>query len=222
MLSKVNFFVSKMHEACKVSERDWYITIFNCDGTLLEFCGRDYIVIKAHCGHAEIKLPPGKYVAVAVWGYFMGADGKYWGNHFTNKAIFQCNSGQHVCCWLYNPSVHECGIIYDTALQDMQGNLNQAEANLHAGGVDPADPRFQQIDEMRQAIDANLPAVQAVRQAADTFFDVFVQNALPPGNDINRDALLGVGVEPDHVEKMSRANSEKIGDEFEVKGIIVS
>ena len=84
MLSKVNFFVSKMHEPCKVSERDWYITIFNCDGTLLEFCGRDYIVIKAPCGHAEIRLPPGKYYAIGCWGYWIRPDGSYWANHLTS------------------------------------------------------------------------------------------------------------------------------------------
>jgi len=219
MLSEVNFFISKMHESCKVSERDWYITIFNCDGSLLEFCTRDFIVIKASCGHATIKLPPGKYMAVAVWGYWQGPDGKYWGNHFTHKSIFQVCCGQHACVWLYNPSVHECGIIYDRALQGMHGNLNQAEANLQAAGVDPADPQFGQINAMRQAIDTNLPAVQAVRQQADQFFDVFVGNALAPGHDINREELLGG--EPEMMDKVSKKNSEKIGDEFEIKGVIV-
>ena len=222
MLSRVNFFISKMHESCKVSERDWYITIFNPDGTLLEFCGRDYIVIKATCGHAEIRLPPGKYFACAVWGYWKGADGKYWGNHFTHKTIFQCDSGRHICCWLYNPSQHECGIIYDYATRDMQGNLGQARANLQAEGVDPADPRFQQIADMEQAINTNLPAVQALREAADNFFDVFVENALLPGNDINRAELLGdAGTDPDHMEKMSKVNSEKVGEDFEIKGVLV-
>lgn len=221
MLCKVNFFISKMHEPCKVSERDWYITIFNPDGTLLEYCGRDYIVIKATCGHASIRLPPGKYSAVAVWGYWKGADGKYWGNHFTHRSIFSCGcccGSGHTTVWLYNPSQHECGIIYDTATQNLGANVDQADANLREAGVDPADPRFQQLADMRQAIDTNLPAVQALREAADTFFDVFVENAIEPGTDINRDELLGgTAVNPDDMAKMVIANTEPIGDEFTLK-----
>ena len=221
MLSKVDFFISKMHESCKVSERDWYITIFNPDGTLLEFCGRDYLVIKAVCGHAEIKIPPGKYFACAVWSYWQGPDGQFWGNHFTHKSIFQCDSGRHQCVWLYNPSQHECGIIYDTATTHMAGNLDQAAADLEAAGVDPADPRFGQINEMRAAIDTNLPAVRALRGAADQFFDVFVGNALEPGTDINREVLLGgTAQDPAMIEKMVEANSEKIPAPFEVKAEI--
>ena len=223
MLSKVNFFVSKMHEPCKVSERDWYITIFNCDGTLLEFCGRDYIVIKAPCGHAEIRLPPGKYYALGVWSYWK-TDSGYWGNHFTSKTIFQVDSGRHICCWLYNPSVHECGIIWQRAGQGMQQNLNAAEADLIAAGVDTGDPRFQQIADMRAALDANLPAVQALNQQLDSFFDVFVENIIEPGMDFRRDELMGIDPDPAMMEDKVMKNSEPVGDDFkltaEIKGTL--
>lgn len=215
MLSKVNFFISKMHEACKVSERDWYITIFNCDGTLLEFDNREYIVIQANGGHGTIKLPPGKYVAVAVWGYWM-QDGKYWGNHFTNKAIFQVCCGEHKCVWLYNPSVHECGIIWDRAVRAMQPNLNQAEADMVAAGVDPADPRMVAINDMRQAINNNLPAVQALKAQVDSFFDVFVGDTLEPGTDINRQELLGETPDPVEMVNLVARNSEKLDEQFKV------
>lgn len=220
MLSKVNFFVSKMHDSCKVSERDWYITIFNCDGSLLEFCGRDYIVIRAKCGHATIKLPPGKYMAVGVWGYWQGPDGQYWGNHLTHKGIFQVCCGQHACVWLYNPSVHECGIIWDRALTGMRQNLNQAEADLAAAGVDPADPRFGQLNTMKAAIDTNLPAVQTLRQQADQFFDVFVQNALMPGHDINRDDLVG-DQDATVMEPKVAENSKQIAEDFNIQAQLI-
>lgn len=217
MLSKVNFFVSKMHESCKVSKRDWYITIFHPDGSLLELCNKQYLVVKADCGHATLKLPPGKYMAVAVWGFWRGPDGTYWGNHFTHKSIFQVCCGEHACVWLYNPSVHECGIIWDRALGGMRGNLDRAEADLVAAGVGGADPRFGQINDMKAAIDTNLPAVHALRQQADQFFDVFVGDALEPGTDINRDELLGATQDPVAMAAMVDANSEAIGEDFNLR-----
>jgi hypothetical protein len=220
MLSKVNFFISKMHESCKVSERDWYVTIFNCDKTLLEYCGKDFIVIHAPCGHVEVQLPPGKYMAVGVWGFWQGPDGKYWGNHFTHKSIFQVGCGAHACVWLYNPSVHECGIIWDRALNGMRTNLDQAEADLNAQGVDPGDPRFVQINDMRNAIDTNLPAVQAVRNQADQFFADFVQDVLAQGADINREELIG-NPDPAMMDEMVKTNSTRIPEDFNIQAQVV-
>lgn len=189
MLSEVQFFVSKLGEPCKVSNREWYITIFNCDGTLLEYADKDYLVIQAPNGHAHVNLPPGKYMAVAVWGYWMAPDGSYYGNHFTHKAIFQVCCAEHKCVWLYNPSTHECGIIYDRALVDLRANIDQTEADLIAGGVNPADPRFVAIADLRVAIDTNLPAVQEIVAQVNNFAIAFGHD-LADGTDINRVELL--------------------------------
>lgn len=216
MLSKVNFFVSKMHESCKVDERKWYITIFNCDGSLLEFCTKDYIVIEADCGHATVDLPPGKYMAVGVWGYWVGPDGQFWGNHLTHKAIFQVPCGGHACVWLYNPSTHECGVIWDRALQGMRTNLDQAEQDLINQGVPGTDPRFTQIADMKAAIDTNLPAVQAVRAQADQFFADFVGNALQQGNDINREELIGFA-DPTTIAPLIEQSSQRAPEEFTIQ-----
>lgn len=221
MLSTVNFFISKMHESCKVSERDWYITIFNSDGTLLEFCNKDFIVIEALCGHATIKLPPGKYVAVGVWGYWQGPDGQYWGNHFTHKAIFQVCCDGHECVWLYNPSVHECGIIWDRALNGMRTNLDQAEADLIAGGADPADPPVVQVNDMKAAIDTNLPAVQALRGQVDQFFGDFVQNVLEPETDINREDLIGLTQDPVAMAEKVATNSTPLEEHLKLQAQLI-
>ncbi|MES0340676.1 MAG: hypothetical protein ABUK08_00010 [Candidatus Humimicrobiaceae bacterium] len=189
MLSEVQFFVSQMDDPCKVDNRNWYITIFNCDGTLLEYAGQEYIVIHAPNGHASVTLPPGKYSAVAVWSYWKGADGEYYGNHFTHESIFQVCCTDHKCVWLYNPSVHECGIIYDRAVQDFRVNIDQTEQDLIAAGIPATDPRFGAIDEARNAIDTNLPALQALKAGIDDFANVFGFQ-IPDGTGINRIELL--------------------------------
>lgn len=214
MLAEVQFFVSKMGEPCKVDERDWYITIFNCDGTLLEYAGIDYIVIHAPNGHASVTLPPGKYYAIGVWGYWQMANGEYYGNHFTHKAIFQACCTDHKCVWLFNPSVHECGIIYDQAVQDFRINIDQTEADLIAAGVDPLDPRFGAIDNARTAIDTNLPAMQAMKAEIDAFAGVF-GFAIPPGTDINRVELLN-DTDAVKMDELSAVNSEGIPQNLKI------
>lgn len=208
MLSEIQFFVSQMDDPCKVDNRDWYITIFNCDGTLLEYANKEYIVIHAPNGHASLALPPGKYSAVGVWSYWQGPDGNYYGNHFTHEAIFQVCCGDHKCVWLYNPSVHECGIVYDQAVKDFRTNIDQTQQDLINAGVPATDPRFTAIDVARQAIDTNLPALEALKAGIDEFAGVFGFQ-IPDGTGINRIELLN---DPDVIkmDELVARNSEGI------------
>ena len=120
--------------------------------------------------------------------------------------------------------MHECGLIWGRAVQGMHQNLNAAEADLIAAGVDTGDPRFQQIADMRAAIDTNLPAVQALNQQLDSFFDVFVDNIIEPGMDFRRDELMGVDPDPAMMEDKVAKNSEPVSDDFkltaEIKGTL--
>lgn len=214
MLSEVQFFISQMDDPCKVDNRDWYITIFNCDGTVLKYAGQEYIVIHAPNGHVSISLPPGKYYAVGVWAYWQGTDGYYYGNHFTEKAIFQVCCGDHKCVWLYNPSVHQCGIIYDRAVQDLRTNIDQLEQDLIDQGVPATDPRFQVIDDTRTTIDTNLPALQAI----DAQIAIFAQTfgfLIPDGTGINRVDLLNNTNAVEMDEKVAM-NSEKIPESLKI------
>lgn len=214
MLSEVQFFVSQMDQPCKVDDRDWYITIFNCDGSLLKYAGQEYLVIHAPNGHASVSLPPGKYTAIGVWSYWTGPDGQYYGNHFTHEAIFQVCCTQHKCVWLYNPSIHTCGIVYDRAVQDFRTNIDQTEQDLINEGVPATDPRFNAIDEARVAIDTNLPALQALKGAIDDFANVFGFN-IPDGTGINRVDLLNNTNAMEMDEKVA-INSEKIPQNIKI------
>lgn len=129
---KLNVYVSGIDDPCKIDPRTWYVTIFNCDGSVLEFCGKRYVVLPARCGHLEVDVPPGCYYIKAVWSYFVVTPGLvYRANHFTDAAIVTACCGKEVCVTLFNPSVHRCGFIYVRALQDLarQGVIEGALAN---------------------------------------------------------------------------------------------
>lgn len=216
MLSEVQFYVSQMDDACKVDNRDWYITIFNCDNTVLEFANQQFLVVHAPNGHVSINLPPGKYYAVGVWSYWMGPDGNYFGNHFTDKAIFQVCCGEHKCVWLYNPSVHQCGIIYDQAVKDFRKNIDQTEQDLINAGVPPEDPRYVAINDARLVIDDNMEALMAVNETLRNFAEVFGFE-IQPGTGINQIELLN----ETNAEKMNelwQRNSEKIPEHVRIIG----
>lgn len=117
--SKLNIWVSELDDPCRISSRTWYVTIYNCDGKPLEWCGRRYVVIPAKCGHLEIEVPPGCYRINAVWGFrFLG--GIYYVNHFTDSTVVQACCGEETCLTLFAPTAHRCGVILLRALMDLQ------------------------------------------------------------------------------------------------------
>ena len=119
-LATLNVFVSGMDDPCSVDNRTWYVTIYDCDGNVLEWCGRKYVVMRAPCGHLEVEVPPGCYYIKAVWGFVVVTPGLvYRVNHFTDAAIVQACCGQTTCVKLFNPSAHRCGYIYVRALRDL-------------------------------------------------------------------------------------------------------
>ena len=118
-MAKLNIFVSRIDDPCKISRRTWYVTIYNCDGSVLSHCGRRYVVLPARCGHLEVDVPPGCYYIKAVWGYRQVGPGVYRANHFTDAAIIQACCEQTTCVKLFNPSIHRCGFIYALALRDL-------------------------------------------------------------------------------------------------------
>jgi hypothetical protein len=120
-LATLSISVSAIDEPCKIENtRSWFITIFNCDGTVLEFCGRSYILIPAKCGCLDVDVPPGCYYIKAVWNFWIVTPGLvYWVNHFTDAAIVQACCEKTTCVRLFNPSLHRCGYIYRLAVNDL-------------------------------------------------------------------------------------------------------
>ncbi len=125
-MSKLNVWVSAIDNPCEIDNRTWYVTIYNCDGSVLEWCGRRYVVLPAKCGHLEVEVPPGCYRINAVWSFVVG-QGVIYVNHFTDAAIVQACCDQTVCVTLFNPSTHRCGTIFLRAVRDLveQKVINQ-------------------------------------------------------------------------------------------------
>jgi len=146
-LSKLNVYVSGIDDPCGIDNRTWYITIYNCDGTVLEWCGKRYVVLKAACGHLEVDVPPGCYYIKAVWGYTVITPGLvYRANHFTDAGIVTVCCDSHVCVKLFNPSAHRCGYIYVRAAKDL---ANAREIN---------DAQFNAVDAAIRAVNNAIPA----------------------------------------------------------------
>lgn len=125
-MAKLNIWVSATDDPCSIDNRTWYVTIYNCDGKPLEWCGRRYVVMPARCGHLEVEVPPGCYRINAVWSFSVGTGGVLYVNHFTDSAVVQACCDGHTCVTLFNPSIHRCGTIFLRAVQDvlMQQGIN--------------------------------------------------------------------------------------------------
>jgi hypothetical protein len=117
-MAKLNIWVSDTDDPCSISPRTWYVTIYDCNGNVLQWCGRRYVVMPAKCGHLEVEVPPGCYYIKAVWS-FVFAGGIFYVNHFTDAAIVQACCEQHTCVKLFNPSIHRCGTIILRAVKDL-------------------------------------------------------------------------------------------------------
>lgn len=119
-LGRLQVFVSELDDACKVDDRTWYVTLYDCDGKVFEWCGRRYVAVAARCGHVELELPPGCYTVVATWSFAVGPGGIIYGNHFTDHGIAYVCCDQNTCVTLFAPSAHRCGILFDVALRVME------------------------------------------------------------------------------------------------------
>ncbi len=116
-LATLNIWVSELDDPCKISNRTWFINVYNCDGSILNWCDFEYAVVPAPCGHRTLRLPPGCYRINAVWNFRPG-DGIYYVNHFTDSVVVQACCDTHQCVTLFNPNVHRCGVIFLAAIRD--------------------------------------------------------------------------------------------------------
>lgn len=136
-MTKMNIWVSAMDNPCGIDDkRTWYVTIYDCDGNVLEWCGKKYVVLPAKCGHLEVEVPPGCYYIKAVWSYSI-AGGIFYVNHFTDAAIVQACCDQTVCVKLFNPSLHRCGTIVLRAIKNLvqQKAIKPEIARIHEGAL---------------------------------------------------------------------------------------
>ena len=142
-LAKLNIWVSGLDDPCTVDDRTWYVTIYRCDGSVLSWCNKKYVVLPAKCGHLEVLVPPGCYRINAVWSFFFTGT-FYYVNHFTDSTVVQACCDEHVCVTLFTPSAHRCGTIFLRAVRDL--------VEQKAIGPDLAQPVEQAINRLLEKI----------------------------------------------------------------------
>ena len=132
-LAKLHVFVSDKENPCQISARKWYVTVYDCGGHLLEFCGRKCLVVptEENCARVTLEIPAGCYKVQAVWNFYEVGE-VYSGNHFTDAAIVTVCCNESKCVTLFNPKQHICGVIYAAA-------INDSKHQLTAQGVKDAD-----------------------------------------------------------------------------------
>lgn len=142
--AKLSIYVSDLDEPCKISNRTWYITIYHCDGSVLTWCGKRYIALRARCGHLEVSVPPGCYYIKAVWSYWVHPRHGYHGNHFTDAAIVNAQCDATNCVTIFTPRVHRCGYLYRLGVQDLvaQKIVDGAVLEQLTGVVDAVEKKI--------------------------------------------------------------------------------
>jgi hypothetical protein len=106
-LGKLNIWIRYEPDitwSCRVDTKNpWYVTIKDCTGRILEWCGKVYSRVgPTECGHIEIEVPPGCYVLSAI-GYATGH------NTFTAPAFVLVGCDETACVNLLAPIQHNCG-----------------------------------------------------------------------------------------------------------------
>jgi hypothetical protein len=98
--------------SCKVDTVDWpqwggwLVTIKDCTGRILEWCGKRYSRIgPTKHGHIEIEVPPGCYILSAI-SLAKGC------NTFTAPAFVQVGCDEAVCVNLLAPIENTCSWYY--------------------------------------------------------------------------------------------------------------
>ena len=106
-LGKLNIWIRYEPEitwSCRIDSNNlWYVTIKDCTGRILEWCGKVFSRVgPTECGHIEIEVPPGCYILSAI--------GKAReGNVFTAPALVQVRCDEITCVNLLAPIRHYCG-----------------------------------------------------------------------------------------------------------------
>ena len=157
----LNVWITEIGDPCHIikphGDEEWFVHVTDCDGNVVEWCGRKYRDIPAKCGHVEIELPPGCYSVLASHtkggGWFPP-----FGNRLTHVSIVRVNCGDHACVTLFSPSIWHCGTWFKTAIQDHTAALTKAgmKAETARGAIAAIDTFLQQvkIDPFTQNMEA--------------------------------------------------------------------
>jgi hypothetical protein len=113
--ASLNVWITDIGDPCHITDQEYFVTIVDCAGNVLEWCGTKYHFIPAKCGHVSIEIPPGCY-AVFAGQDPQGVGIPPFGNLLTHIQIVRANCGDHVCVTLFAPTLHFCGTWFRNAV----------------------------------------------------------------------------------------------------------
>ncbi len=146
-------WITEIGDPCHIiTERpgeDWYVHIVDCEGNVLEWCGRKFRDIKTKCGHAEIQVPPGCYTVFASHSREGQDDGPF-GNRLTHVQVVRANCGDQICVTLFSPALWHCGTWFAAAVRQQTRGLVKL-------GVDPqiVQGALTAIDQLLEKVPAD-------------------------------------------------------------------
>lgn len=147
----MNVWITAFGDPCHIIQdqpgEDWFVHVLDCEGRPLRWCGRTYINIRAKCGQAEFRLPPGCY-AVLASHTFVQDPANGFGNRLTHVAVARVNCGDHACVTLFSPSAWYCGTWFSKAVAGYAaaGGLDRELVDRAVKGIEallerlPVDP----------------------------------------------------------------------------------
>ena len=127
--ANLNVWITGFGDPCHIEDKDnWHVHIVDCEGKVLEWCGRKYSFIPAKCGHVAIDIPPGCYAV------FAGHSSKPspihpFGNRLTHVQVVRANCGDHVCVTLFSPTMWFCGNWFAHAVTTQLAELQKANVD---------------------------------------------------------------------------------------------
>jgi hypothetical protein len=107
-LAMLNVWIRDRKDPCKITEEsDWFVVIVDCQRRLVKWCDIENPT-PAKCGHAEIKLPPGCYIAFAAKSWDVTATGEIFGKDVTNATFVTVSCDDQGCIQLYTSEEIMC------------------------------------------------------------------------------------------------------------------
>jgi hypothetical protein len=130
--ANLNVWITRFGDACHIEDKEtWFVHVTDCEGRVLEWCGKKYSFIPAKCGHATIDIPPGCYTVFASHTPPTQVSVPPFGNRLTHVQVVRANCGDHICVTLFSPSLSNCGTWFANALQTHLGVFEAARINVN-------------------------------------------------------------------------------------------
>jgi hypothetical protein len=115
-LGKLNVFISGIDDPCGLDDAEWAINIYDCNGAVLDWCGKKYGFLVRKCGHFGIPIPPGCYY-IKAWRVSRSTIA--YPVAFTDAAIVQVRCEETTCVKLFASSLHRSGYTFVKALSHL-------------------------------------------------------------------------------------------------------